>query len=165
MNFRPIIAIAALAAASFAVASLMVISSAMGEGAVTDNMGRQAHFRLSMNRVDHRGESKMGGIAFLDATNRERRGPQLTIHVTELAVTENTVNFAGPAILRVPKDDGTWAEFMGRGHGQATSRRHPGEDGDPDSLAMEFTRDGGPNFGFGGKVTMGDLSVAKTASY
>lgn len=165
MKLRPIIGFAALGLASLAAASIMTVWSAMGEGAVTDNMGRVARFRLGMNRAEHKGASRTGGTAFLDTSNRERRGPQLTIQVDEMGVTESAANFAGPAVLRVPKADGTWAEFVGRGRGQAISRRHPGEDGEPDSLVMEFTREGGPDFGFGGRITMGDISVAKTTSY
>lgn len=161
-----LLAIGAMAAiATFALGSALTVLNAYGRGVVKNAEGRSAKFNLNARSSSHGDRHETVGSCVLETGDAEHRGPRLSIRVAELGVDGKIARFAGPAVLSLPRDDGTWLHLTGRGKGETVSNRHPGETGDADVFGVSFEREGSSGFRFGGKVTEGDVTVAKSVSY
>jgi hypothetical protein len=96
-----------------------------------------------------------------------RHGTVLSMQVTgyEPGATTNAVQLSGPATLRVASTTGVQT-YPGTATANLVSNRHPDEDGNPDTLEVQFVpTDAGPNFTFSGTVTAGDIRISQTDSY
>jgi hypothetical protein len=157
------ITVAALGIAALALASVRTSYFAEGRGVLVSETNHQAHFGVAATKTEHAGQTAIRGHVVLE-TGNTTNGRRVRINVAHMNVVENTANMAGPAVL-VVYEKGVPHEVHGVGEANAVSRRHPGEQGDPDTLAVHFSRTGGPSFSFAGRVGMGDITVGKNVSY
>jgi hypothetical protein len=164
MRIRPVFVIIATGVAALALASVKTTWSVVGQGGATNSAGVNAHFGVHAFKVHHQGLTRTEGRLVLETFTSKAPGPKVKMSVRELVVEENMGTMAGPAVLFVPHGTGHH-EFHGHAHARAISNRHPGETGDPDVILVRFTRDGGPNFEYEGRVVHGDITVGKSVTY
>jgi hypothetical protein len=168
MKYRLIAASAAFAIAAVALAGLITIWSVNGHGTVS-NGERTGSFSVEAQRVLRSGSTTAAvrGRFLLDFSTSTQRGNRLNISVRhyELGTAPNAVRISGPAVYTF-MEGGVWREVVGTGWALLVSNRHPEEPGDPDRLEVHFESANHPVvFNFGGHVTAGDITVAKTESY
>lgn len=152
---------------AIAAASLMVVWSTVGRGQVRNREGRVGFFHVDASRTAHRGTVHTRGFVILEfpSTNASTPGDRLKIEVVEYGQEANTSLVAGPAVFRHVTSSGVH-EYHGRGKARFVSRKHHDEVGDPDSMeASFFIPEGNFQWSFGGHVTSGDVTIAKTESY
>lgn len=129
----------------------------------TNENGHHAEFSVEAAKIHHGNETRTAGSVLL-AKGSRTESIRFNMHVNSLTVVENLAEMSGPAVLRVQTPNGVH-EYQGHGSARVQSNRHPGEVGAHDVIAVRFTRDGGPNFEFAGRVTRGDITVGKSVDY
>lgn len=160
---KTIVAIAAAGIAAVVLASPKLLASAEGRGVLIGEGDHRATFKVAARKSSHGQQTSTNGTVELrTGTTTNGRRIRGTVHM--LNVIENVAHMSGPAVM-VIWEGGVAHEFAGRFEASATSRRHPGETGDPDSMVLHFVREGGPNFSFGGRVHEGDITVGKSVNY
>jgi len=168
MKLRNILVCLLIGIFAIASATVIVTSNAHGVGRAVNADGHNASFTFDATKVTHNTElSVRGTFTFTvpGATSTDSTVVYLS-PVQHMDFATNTAGFGGDGILRI--QHGTSLHYY---HGSvrvyATSNRHPGEAGDPDTIAVFFVPavQTDPTFSFSGHVTDGDIAITTTNSY
>ncbi|MFI5384794.1 MAG: hypothetical protein ACHQ50_01630 [Fimbriimonadales bacterium] len=138
----------------------------MGRAVSAD--GHRAYFTFDATKVTHNDQSSVHGTFDFQVPGATA-SDSIRVHldpVLGMSVAENVATFGGYGILRV-QHGSDLHYYHGRVYVIATSNRHPGEPGNPDTIQVHFipATSTDPTFDFLGSVTDGDIAVTTTLSY